>query len=224
GGGGGVSRRGAGTETGNREQGTGNRGTRNGEEGRLGWAVNPSCPPASPSPLRTGSLLAAQRINGSWGSPSWPARVSSVPGGWRTDLMICPFGYGWCAARFPRSVAGVAAEEVGGARFIDGDCFGGGRDGKAERVKEEDGRAKEEAGAGNYQQAGNGGWLLGERLCRAGELDGRARVAPGPEADGDAGTDPCSAAEAEGADGEFRDVLPTFEGDEGGGEGKEPEA
>src|SRR5207247_11261900 len=112
------------------------------------------------------------------------SRCCRVHGRWRTDLKICPCGYGWCAARFPRSVAGVAAEEVGGARFIDGDGFGGGRGGKAERVKEEDGRAKEEAGSGNYQQAGNGGWLLGERLCRTGARDGRARGGVGADAGG----------------------------------------
>src|SRR5437773_198535 len=101
------------------------------------------------------------------------SRCCRVHGRWRTGLKICPFGYGWCAARFPRSVAGVAAEEVGGARGIDGDGFGGGRDGKDERVREEGGRGKEEAGSGGYQQAGNGGWLRGVRSCRGGGGAGR---------------------------------------------------
>ncbi|TMG07782.1 MAG: hypothetical protein E6I02_05055 [Chloroflexi bacterium] len=61
-------------------------------------------------------------------------------------------------------------------------------------------------------------------MSRSGRLDGGARVAPGPEAEGDAGADHGDADEAQGADGELGDVLAALEGDEGGGNGEQPEA
>src|SRR5206468_11009578 len=90
--------------------------------------------------------------------------------------------------------------------------------------EEKDGRAEEEASTGDHEQAGDRGGAIGEALRRSGHLDGGARVAPGPRAEGEPGADHGDAEEAKGAEWELRYVLAALERDEGGGDGEEPKA
>ena len=106
----------------------------NGTNGTNGWSVN--------------GLPAAQRINGSRAAIDWAKQaLSGVQGvaDRSEDLSI----------RIERNlVAGAAAEEVGGAGFVNFEGFGGGGGGEAEGVEHEHGGAEEEAGAGDDEKTG----------------------------------------------------------------------